>query len=229
MKKILLYCGQGVGRMSYKLTFIGLQNELGDSFQVHPVFAHDFLAPGWEEKTALVVFPGGRDIPYHLALKGEPNSRISGYVASGGKYLGICAGAYYASSQIEYEKGLPGEIVEKRELAFFPGKAIGPASGVFCSQGGKYAEMAPIVWKQEKKSHPLYFNQGCFFETPDKHANTLVLATYEKLQQPAILLCEVGKGRALLSGIHPEFPHPDPQKEPRRLQFWKKFLKTVTS
>ena len=53
------------------------------------------------------------------------NERIREYVSKGGKYLGICAGGYYASSYVEFEKSTTLEVLGDRELSFFPGKAIG--------------------------------------------------------------------------------------------------------
>lgn len=52
---------------------------------------------------------------------------FTGYVQSGGSYLGLCAGAYYASSQVEFEPGSTLEVVGDRELDFFPGTARGAA------------------------------------------------------------------------------------------------------
>ena len=39
-----------------------------------------------------IVFPGGRDSPYHDKLKGPGNKLIRRFVESGGWYLGLCAG-----------------------------------------------------------------------------------------------------------------------------------------
>lgn len=49
------------------------------------------------------------------------------YVEGGGSYLGLCAGAYYGCSSVEFEPGSSMEVSGDRELAFFPGAAIGAA------------------------------------------------------------------------------------------------------
>ena len=83
----------------------------------------------WEDQAAALIIPGGRDMPYHERLQGIPNARIKSYVMNGGSYLGICAGAYYGASSIEFDIGHPLEVIAKRELHFFPGIARGPAYG----------------------------------------------------------------------------------------------------
>lgn len=49
------------------------------------------------------------------------------YVRRGGAYLGLCAGAYYASSRVQFEPGSALQVVGSRELSFFPGVARGAA------------------------------------------------------------------------------------------------------
>jgi hypothetical protein len=49
------------------------------------------------------------------------------YVSAGGAYLGLCAGAYYACSRVEFEPGGPLQVRGDRELGFFPGVAAGAA------------------------------------------------------------------------------------------------------
>jgi hypothetical protein len=51
----------------------------------------------------------------------------SGFVNSGGSYLGLCAGAYYACSSVQFEQGSRLQVLGDRELAFFPGIACGAA------------------------------------------------------------------------------------------------------
>jgi glutamine amidotransferase-like uncharacterized protein len=57
----------------------------------------------------------------------QPAIRLVEYVRAGGAYLGLCAGAYYACSRVEFEPGGPLEVVGNRELGFFPGVAAGAA------------------------------------------------------------------------------------------------------
>lgn len=150
------------------------------------------------------IMPGGRDLLYHTALQGEPNTRLRQFVEEGGTYIGICAGAYYGCRQVEFDKGFPLEVCGFRELGFFSGKAIGPAFGK-----GTYTynseEGAKIV-ALETINGPLYsyYNGGCFFE--GDFSNTRILARFADLpnKPPAILECSINKGKAILSGVHLE-------------------------
>lgn len=52
----------------------------------------DVLAGGWSSECVGIVFPGGRDTPYHDKLHGTGNRVIRKFVEQGGWYLGLCAG-----------------------------------------------------------------------------------------------------------------------------------------
>lgn len=47
------------------------------------------------------------------------------YVERGGAYMGICAGAYYGCSEVQFEPGTALQVFGQRELAFWPGAAQG--------------------------------------------------------------------------------------------------------
>ncbi|MCH9609262.1 MAG: hypothetical protein S4CHLAM45_14650 [Chlamydiales bacterium] len=206
-KKVLVYLDEGVDAFSFRHCIARLRLSL-PSHQVKRIDRRQFLAHGWEKETASLVFPGGRDIPYDRALRGEANSRIRTFIQEGGSYFGICAGAYYGASEVEFEKGGKLEVCEKRELAFFSKKAIGPAYGknLFSYKTQRGARMAKVKWKGGIAS--VHFNGGCFFEPSNC---SQVLGNYEdfKPQPAAIVCCKVGDGKALLCGVHPEHPHSD--------------------
>jgi biotin--protein ligase len=170
---------------------------------VYTVDRHFFLQKQWEKKVDLIIIPGGRDLPYHENLKGEACRRLRAFVFAGGVYLGICAGGYFGSSSVTFEEGGKLEVLGKRELAFFPGTAIGPAYGKnifrYDSQAG--ARLARVQWQE--KVFPVYYNGGCYFEC---HPEVEVLASYEDIKDnpSAIIECSVGQGKAFLSGVHIE-------------------------
>lgn len=171
-----------------------------------PITADEILQDALE-KFSLFIMPGGRDRPYHAALKGPANEKIRAFVENGGVYLGICAGAYYACRRIEFDLGFPLEVCEERELGFFPGKAIGPAygNGTFEYKSEKGARLANIGTDGTERSPlKMYYNGGCTFEGDYPHVR--ILARYLDLPHhpPAIIECSVGKGKAILSGVHLE-------------------------
>lgn len=223
MREVLVYLDEGVSFPSYKHTVHALKEEL--AFLIRTVDHRFFLTTDWHEKTALVVFPGGRDLPYHTNLQGLANRNIQAYVQKGGSFLGICAGGYYGAAEIEFEKDGELEICASRELGFFSGKAIGPAYGnnLFRYESEAGAREAWIEWEQGFCS--VYFNGGCRFEGTEACSNVKVIARYNDLPEtpPAVVHCRVGKGVALLSGVHPEYITEELEESPKKA-FWRYLL-----
>jgi glutamine amidotransferase-like uncharacterized protein len=208
MGDIVVYADQGVDGGALKHVIKSLQMEV--NVERHPIKRKDakaLLSEPWEKTTSLLVIPGGRDVYYQKALAGEGTTRIRQFVADGGSYLGLCAGAYFGCNAIEFEKGGQLEVCAKRELAFYPGLAKGPAYGPnkYSYENERGVEAAPILW--EGKECFTYFNGGCFFEGAEKCDGVQVLSSYANLagQPPAILSCPFGKGLAILTGVHLEY------------------------
>jgi Biotin-protein ligase, N terminal len=64
----------------------------------------------------------------------------------GGAYLGFCAGAYYASRRVVFEEGTRAEVRGERELAFFPGTALGSVVPGYVPHADVSAVAAPVVF-----------------------------------------------------------------------------------
>ena len=162
MPTALLYSDQGVGETLANLLFL----ELEKTFFVERISAKELIETGKLEKAHLFVIPGGRDLPYVNLLHGKGTERIRSFVESGGSFLGVCAGAYFASSYVEFDKGGPLHVEGERELQLFPGKAIGPLFGPYVYDSEKSARVVPITYhdSQEHFQAYSYYNGGCFFE-----------------------------------------------------------------
>jgi len=79
--------------------------------------------PGkWRDSAALLVIGGGYDLGFISALGQEGIDQVKGYVQAGGHYLGVCAGAYFASARVTFDEGGDLEVCGPRQLAFFPGE-----------------------------------------------------------------------------------------------------------
>ena len=192
-----------------------LRQLLGRRFDIVAVSAEMITHDPWEESAALLVIPGGRDVPYCEHLSPDGTLKIRRFVESGGRYLGLCAGAYFGASQIVFENNRPDyRVVGKRDLSFFPGTAIGSAFSnfVYNSEQGASAQHVRVLDKiAPVKDTKLYHNGGCYFDGKDVGPETTVLAEYAQTtfdgvrSAPAILECKVGHGKALLSGVHIEY------------------------
>lgn len=160
----------------------------------------------------LLVMPGGEDLFYCERLNGAGNAAIRRYVAAGGTYLGICAGAYYACRQLAWEAGRPGAITGARQLAFYPGTATGPIYE-FLEDGdiGKTWDWPARVQfddgVQQFEGLGVYSGGPVFSPPAAGEAGVRVLARFTELpgQPAAVVKCAVGQGRAILTSLHSEW------------------------
>ena len=206
-KKIHIYNDNGVGAFS----IFAAQRYFAHDFtlkniahNITLVTASDIVKNGINDDIDLFVMPGGADRPYADKLKGAGNQAIKDYVENGGAYLGICAGGYYGCHSIEFQKGTDNEICEDRELCFFDGIGIGclpDIAGQAYEETLKSATVTNI--KLQNQSVAVLYWGGCTF-IPNSGANYNVIANYEDIagQPPAIISCNIGKGKAILSGVH---------------------------
>jgi len=178
-----------------------------------------FTSDSWQASTVLIIFPGGRDVPYCNSLNGAPNSAILSWVRHrGGKYLGFCAGGYYGSKRCEFEIGDKLlEVAGPRELGFFPGTCRGAAfeGFVYDSENGAKAAALQINQKEFpwiKEDVKAYCNGGGIFVDADflEDRGVTILARFVdpvKVEggDAAAVYCKVGKGGAILTGVHPEY------------------------
>lgn len=212
--EVLLYVDRGVAERSRAETnnsFDPFLHQAG--FHSRVVTSSDMHDPQALNLASTIIMPGGADLPYCAALNGEPNLMIHKFVEDGGSYIGFCAGAYYASSYVEFDRGGALEVSGKRELSFFPGVSRGPAygTGTFHYDTDEGARLVPIIWcgSEEKAPDPLfvYYNGGGIFVDAESYAEVKVLARYGDISghPAAIIECQVGKGRAILSAVHPEY------------------------
>lgn len=208
-EQILVYAGPGVGPQSLTNTVLTIRDLVSDKYEVMTISPKTLLGNDWQQDTALLVIPGGADLPYVAQLHGVGTENIRNYVANGGKFLGICAGAYFSADAIEFAKGDPVlEVTGTRELKFFPGLVEGPTFAGFDHrdpQNVAGTRAANIYWQLDSPfaknmQFTVYYNGGGHFVDADKYKNVTVLASYDT--QAAIVEAKVGKGVAILSGPH---------------------------
>lgn len=219
---VLVFDGPGVSSSCLLHTKNALKQLLATRYDVITISAESLIKDPWTATCALLVFPGGRDLGFISSLGETGARRIKHFVEQdGGRYLGLCAGAYYACPSIEFE--LNRELYEvkgKRPLEFYAGVCRGTAFPGFVydtEQGARDAviDLEPLAWKQVWEAHPpsvaVYYNGGGYFDEPaSDDSSASVLARYKELphQPPAGLLCTPGTsgGKAVLWAVHPEHP-----------------------
>ncbi len=206
---IYIYNDDGAGESCLEYIFDTLVN-ITTAYKINFINAKDILCKEWTKNAVLLVMPGGEDIPYTKKLNGEGNKIIKQYVENGGSYLGFCAGAYYGSNFVEFDKNGELEVLGERELAFFPDKSIGPilAKYDYKTNSGARAALLKLDMPNEHDFTNLrvYYNGGGYFYNADSYTNVKVLAYYhiEKDDNylPALVEINYNKGKVILSGVH---------------------------
>lgn len=229
--QVLVYAGPGISPLSLSCTLLTLSLVLRPNYTVQPVAPEVLKEEPWEPNTALLVIPGGRDLPYveDLTARSNVTRRIVDYVRNGGRYLGICAGAYFGATECKFDVGGPHEVIGKRDLvsvstrigadaeSFFPGTCAGPTFKGFDygSERGAHA-ISLNVEGGKTLLELLYTNGGGHFIMPSPApSNVEVLGRYAEPpasveSDVAVVLISEGQGKALLSSVHWEYPLEDP-------------------
>lgn len=199
---ICIYNGPGVSKQN----IVRMQRSLSESCIPHlniSLINHHKIKQTLLENCHLFILLGGRDKLYAKYLNGECNEIIKSYVKSGGSFLGICAGAYYSGTKVEFAKNSSKEVMENRELGFFNGTVIGPILCEYFYNSTKGSRAAKInVTDGYSYAH---YNGGGYFEGHDDSAE--VISYYQDVTPilPAIIKIQEGKGLAVLSGVHFEY------------------------
>ncbi len=209
---IYIYNGPGVSEESLRHTQHTFESMLSEHYLIKTIQPMEVREGNWVHNAVLFIMPGGADLPYLEHLGSLGNKKIKAFVEKGGAYLGFCAGAYYGSQSIAFAVNTPLEVTGKRELSFFPGKAVGPTLATYDYKTNSGARAAVLQWESKtdfpfEKKFVVYYNGGCHFEDADQYKNVQVLANYASTAHPkaAIIEISVGKGRVILSGVHCEY------------------------
>lgn len=211
---VLVYAGPGTTSELVKHAVDLLRHHLLPYYAVVTVLEDALVNDPWMYKTACLVVPGGADLPYVKLLLGVGNKKIDDYVRKGGKYLGLCAGGYYATKRVEFEVGTPLEVSGPRDLKFFPGTCRGGAYRGFeygTHRGAKVVELTLAIGGLDRVSQ--YYNGGGVFVDASRYRNVEILAQYPPDidvedgdgSRAAVVHCKVNKGDVILTGTHPEF------------------------
>lgn len=205
--KILVYDDVGCA-----CTF-DLVRVLGEYFGPKDVFveavkADDILKKDALNENVLAFFlPGGAATPYLQKLKTLGNQKIRDYVACGGVYFGICAGAYYACREICFEQDVPElSLNQKCGLDLIDALAVGTLKSDFGlspyhKPTAANAIITKVRWVEDGDEHGVLYHGGPKFE---QIKDAEVLAVYEEAKgnPPAILARRYEQGLVIVSGVH---------------------------
>lgn len=196
--RVAMFDGRGVSRIGFDpardllVGTDGLDTRVVGSFEIRE---------GVLSRMDVVVFMGGSGSRQGEALRPEGRQSVRDFVAAGGGYVGVCAGAYLAMQGEEEFFKLA--IVSARNL-----------SGDFWKRG-----VAAATVRAGKRRFRLHFANGPVFEPieVDGLPPYVTLATYESDLHasrhgtepgqmpgtPAVLAASYGKGRILLFSPNP--------------------------
>jgi len=140
---------------------------------------------------SLLIIPGGYTARCVDSLGEEGFERIREFVADGGGYIGICAGAYLAPNTVEMPGHLPGlgiiNIRNRREAGM----------GVRAIESVKSGH--PVGEGYERKVR-IWYQNGPMIEAGE---GVETLAVYER-GSAAVVCSTYGKGKVVIFSPHPE-------------------------
>ncbi len=164
----------------------------------------DDIRNGALDQVDVLEVPGGWAGDYATALGEDGFAAIRSFVAEGGGYFGICAGAYLASSRVRWS-GVP----IRYGLNLVTAVAVGPLDAI--APWPDYAmtqvtyEPHAITQGLPSPSTLLYYGGARFRPLPG--SGVTVIADYSDPNVgsvPAMVVAPYGDGRLFLTAVHPE-------------------------
>jgi glutamine amidotransferase-like uncharacterized protein len=198
-----LYVGKGVwdvGREHLKM-FLKEHQYSYRTFNAKSVKAGGLKNSG----ITVLIMPGGESSEYLPDLGGQGALEIKKFVETGGGYLGICAGAFYATSQREGGNATGPWGIGLLEGTAYDGTALHTSPFVEGMMDFDFMPVSVLEGLQPKFRISLF--GGPSFRYTDEEAakkNLVVLSRFPVIHEPAMLLFLYGAGRVFLSAPHLE-------------------------
>lgn len=198
-KPVYVYHDLGVSEIGAKSLLLAVETHLHRPVKF---ICAEQIITGMLAEGAMLIMPGGADLPYCAKLDGEGNRQIKHFIGRGGIYVGICAGAYYGCAALDFI-GRDYVVSGYRELALFNGIAQGClpqwTDGQRYDEGTSSKAIIPLRLSNGH-SAPFYYHGGCCFK-PYPSADYEAIAYYPD-GELAIIGGRFGNGEYLLSGVH---------------------------
>jgi glutamine amidotransferase-like uncharacterized protein len=160
----------------------GVMNALSSHYNFK-LFSKNEVENGFFDDVDMVVFPGGigDSDSYDTVLKNNKDVVVD-FVTRGGKYLGICMGAYWAGKDYF-------NILDKVDAVQYIRR---PNT---CTRR-PHAKNMPVMWRNQPCN--MFFYDGCAL-VGDENSPYETIATYSNGDNMAIIQNRIG-----LIGCHPE-------------------------
>jgi hypothetical protein len=160
----------------------GVMNALSSNYNFK-LFSKNQVEEGFFDDVDMVVFPGGMgdSDSYNTVLKNNKDVVVD-FVTRGGKYLGICMGAYWAGKDYF-------NILDKVDAVQYIRRPNA------CTRR-PHAKNMPVVWRNQPCN--MFFYDGCALVGGDMSPYETI-ATYSNGDNMAIIQNRIG-----LIGCHPE-------------------------
>jgi len=160
----------------------GVMNALSSNYNFK-LFSKNQVEEGFFDDVDMVVFPGGigDSDSYNTVLKNNKDVVVD-FVTRGGKYLGICMGAYWAGKDYF-------NILDKVDAVQYIRRPNA------CTRR-PHAKNMPVVWRNQPCN--MFFYDGCALVGGDMSPYETI-ATYSNGDNMAIIQNRIG-----LIGCHPE-------------------------
>lgn len=204
-KDVLIYADDG----TWLDGIIALEHFFDSEGIAHErLYAAELNKGTWDKSADVVVFPGGYSYDYQLAITLDAVDQLRQYVAAGGSYVGICAGAYFASKSVAWEG-----IEYTYELALFDGTAIGSLGNIAPWPEYAMTDISlnadnPILQVEQERLTVLYYGGPIFLANEGFEFKTI--ASWDAAAgSPAIINFNYEEGRVLLIGPHLEIEESD--------------------
>ncbi len=201
-KVLALYDAEGVGYYGSTLLARAVEETTLDA-RTMAVCPED-IREGILDRCIGVLFPGGTGRGIAVALQPEGVQRVRDFVANGGGYFGVCAGAYFAASGLsEYACMIP--LAHDQPWAKGRGKVkVGLTAEGAALLGAEFTHFetpyncGPVF--RDLAGAPVRVLAS--FESPVKDKKGTV--HQEMVHTPAILSMQWQKGRIMIVSPHPE-------------------------
>lgn len=201
---VAVYSGPGAYRQGVEYLTMFLEK---NGYTYRGIDENDILN-GVLNNVKVLLIPGGwagEEDEYgnkgYGSMSQEAINAIKEYVKKGGSYFGICAGAYFATKNVVWEKQ-----PSNGYLGIFDGYAIGPIEEIAPWPLSQWTNVSvePTLNLEFTKTLTLYWGGPYFNSTT---TNYTILERYSVNNKPATILFKYYEGNVILTGLHHEWPN----------------------